>query len=93
MKLSISLALNNFILHCILDVLFCFFSNTDDESWNLVTCFCGRPFAGRPMIECSRCYVWIHLYCAKIKKDKVPDVFVCQKCKDKAVRRSKRKKH
>ena len=25
----------------------------DDEGWDMVTCFCGKPFAGRPMIECS----------------------------------------
>ena len=39
----------------------------EDESWNLVTCFCRRPFAGRPMIECSECSTWIHLFCAKIR--------------------------
>jgi hypothetical protein len=22
------------------------------DSFNSVTCFCGKPFAGRPMIEC-----------------------------------------
>ena len=27
----------------------------DDESWNLITCFCGHPFTGHPMIECSQC--------------------------------------
>ena len=25
----------------------------DDEGWDMITCFCGKPFAGRPMIECS----------------------------------------
>ena len=25
----------------------------EDEGWDMVTCFCGKPFAGRPMIECS----------------------------------------
>jgi len=54
---------------------------SDDESWNLVTCFCRRPFAGRPMIECHRCQTWVHLFCAKIKKDSVPDIYVCPKCR------------
>ena len=63
----------------------------DDESWNLVTCFCGRPFAGRPMIECSQCLTWIHLFCAKIRKDNVPEVFVCQLCKKKNKTAKKRK--
>ena len=56
------------------------FCCADDESWNLVTCFCRRPFAGRPMIECSKCETWIHLFCAKIRKDHVPDVYVCPSC-------------
>ena len=25
----------------------------EDEGWEMITCFCGKPFAGRPMIECS----------------------------------------
>nr|3O70_A Chain A, PHD finger protein 13 [Homo sapiens] len=48
----------------------------------LVTCFCMKPFAGRPMIECNECHTWIHLSCAKIRKSNVPEVFVCQKCRD-----------
>ena len=29
----------------------------EDEGWDMVTCFCGKPFAGRPMIECSGTYI------------------------------------
>lgn len=48
---------------------------TDDgDSFDLVTCFCGKPFAGRPMIECSLCLTWIHLSCARIKKTHIPEV-------------------
>ncbi|XP_051963541.1 PHD finger protein 23B [Xyrauchen texanus] len=61
-----------------------------DDSWELITCYCGKPFAGRPMIECSQCNVWVHLSCAKIKKSNVPDIFKCQKCRD--PRRSTHKK-
>ncbi|XP_062456754.1 PHD finger protein 23 [Rhea pennata] len=53
-----------------------------DDSWDLITCYCQKPFAGRPMIECNQCGTWIHLSCAKIKKTNVPDIFYCQKCKD-----------
>ncbi|KAJ8338224.1 hypothetical protein SKAU_G00371900 [Synaphobranchus kaupii] len=53
-----------------------------DDSWDLITCYCGKPFAGRPMIECNQCGVWVHLSCAKIKKSNVPDIFFCHKCRD-----------
>lgn len=53
----------------------------DHDSFDLVTCFCGKPFAGRPMIECSICLTWIHLSCARIKKTNIPDVFHCTLCK------------
>lgn len=32
------------------------------------------------MIECSRCLTWLHLSCAKIKRKKIPDIFICVKC-------------
>ncbi|XP_040843778.1 PHD finger protein 13 [Ochotona curzoniae] len=66
--------------------------DSDDDSWDLVTCFCMKPFAGRPMIECNECHTWIHLSCAKIRKSNVPEVFVCQKCRDSKfdIRRSSR---
>ncbi|XP_051873894.1 PHD finger protein 13-like isoform X2 [Pristis pectinata] len=64
----------------------------EDDSWDLITCFCMKPFAGRPMIECNECGTWIHLSCAKIRKSNVPEVFICQKCKDSKqdIRRSNR---
>lgn len=65
---------------------------SDDESWNLVTCFCRRPFAGRPMIECNCCKTWVHLFCAKIKKDQVPDTYYCPRCRASGSRKEKRRK-
>ncbi|KAJ8048901.1 PHD finger protein 13 [Holothuria leucospilota] len=64
------------------------------EDWYSVTCYCGKPFSGRPMIECNECTTWIHLSCAKIRKSNVPDVFVCQKCRDSKmdIRRSNRQR-
>ncbi|KAM9298889.1 PHD finger protein 13 [Gastrophryne carolinensis] len=66
--------------------------DSDDESWHLVTCFCMKPFAGRPMIECNECNTWIHLSCAKIRKSNVPEIYICQKCRDTKfdIRRSNR---
>jgi len=52
-----------------------------DESWEEVTCFCGKPFAGRPMIECESCFVWHHMSCAKLRKTNVPKKFYCRDCK------------
>ncbi|TKS70858.1 PHD finger protein 13 [Collichthys lucidus] len=56
--------------------------DSDDDSWDLVTCFCMKPFAGRAMIECNKCHTWIHLSCAKIRKSHVPETYVCQSCRE-----------
>ncbi|MFT7798383.1 PHD finger protein 13, partial [Arapaima gigas] len=66
--------------------------DSDDDSWDLVTCFCMKPFAGRAMIECNQCSTWIHLSCAKIRKSNVPETYTCQRCKDSKfdIRRSSR---
>lgn len=52
-----------------------------NESWNEVTCYCGKPFAGRPMVECSKCETWLHLKCAGLRKNNIPDIWYCSKCK------------
>ncbi|XP_061076284.1 PHD finger protein 13 [Conger conger] len=66
--------------------------DSDDDSWDLVTCFCTKPFAGRAMIECNQCNTWVHLSCAKIRKSNVPETYVCQSCRDSQfdIRRSNR---
>ncbi len=53
-----------------------------DDSFDSITCFCRKPFAGRPMIECSKCLVWLHLSCAKVRRNNIPDEFICQRCRD-----------
>ena len=55
------------------------FRFAEDE---VITCFCRKPYANRPMIECGSCETWIHLSCAKIRKNHIPDVFICSKCKE-----------
>lgn len=57
----------------------------EDDGYNTVTCYCGKPFAGRPMIECSSCLTWIHLSCARIRRTNIPDEFICIKCREKGV--------
>lgn len=53
----------------------------DGDSFNSVTCFCGKPFAGRPMIECSGCLTWLHMSCAKVKRKNIPEFYYCDSCK------------
>lgn len=56
-----------------------FFVADDIDS---ITCYCMKPFANRPMIECDECQLWIHLSCAKIRRTNIPKNFVCQPCRD-----------
>lgn len=55
-------------------------TDIDADSYNLITCYCGKPYAARPMIECSQCLTWLHLSCAKIKRKNIPEIFICVKC-------------
>jgi len=56
-------------------------SEDADDSWDQVTCYCGKPFAGRPMVECSKCLTWLHLKCAGLRRSNIPDTWHCAKCK------------
>lgn len=58
-------------------------SEEDDrqDDYNQVTCYCGKPFAGRPMVECSKCLTWVHLKCAGLRRTHIPDTWHCAKCK------------
>jgi len=58
-------------------------SEDADDSWDQVTCHCGKPFAGRPMIECSKCLTWVHLKCAGLRRTNIPDTWHCKICKPK----------
>ena len=60
----------------LLYIYICFLDN------DRITCFCMKPFSGRPMIECNDCGTWIHLSCAKIKRNQIPDTFTCNQCKE-----------
>lgn len=64
-------------------------TTSDEDSYELITCYCMKPFAGRPMIECSKCLTWVHLSCAKIRKTNIPDEFTCQMCKDSKMKKRK----
>ncbi|XP_067935244.1 PHD finger protein 23B-like [Watersipora subatra] len=61
-------------------------SSEEDEP---ITCFCNKPFANRPMIECGTCQTWIHLSCAKIRRTHIPEVYICNNCRNSTKRSSK----
>ena len=58
------------------------FSEEDEE----VTCYCKKPYGGKPMIECSSCSIWVHLTCAKVKRTAIPDIWYCALCKTKSTK-------
>ena len=60
-------------------VVFLFAS--DETSFEEITCFCGKPYMGRPMIECSQCFNWLHLRCVRLRKSNIPETYVCESCK------------
>jgi len=51
----------------------------DDDSE--ITCYCRKPYGGRPMIECSSCQTWVHLTCAKVKRNNIPETWYCRFCR------------
>ena len=55
----------------------------DDGEEEEITCYCRKPYGGRPMIECSSCLTWVHLTCAKVKRSAIPDTWFCSLCKQK----------
>ncbi|KAJ1989076.1 hypothetical protein H4R33_002194 [Dimargaris cristalligena] len=34
----------------------------------------------RPMIQCDRCFVWLHMSCVAIDEERIPDVYGCPRC-------------
>jgi len=50
-----------------------------DDSWNSVTCFCGKPFHGRLMVECESCEIWYHADCVGLIKNSIPEKFICDR--------------
>jgi len=61
-------------------------SDEDSEDEDDVTCYCKKPYGGRPMIECSCCSTWVHLACAKVKRTAIPDMWYCALCKTKSTK-------
>ena len=53
---------------------------TVEEDLEPGTRCCKKTYAGHPMIECSFCTSWIHLFCAIFHKRKIPDVFTSKIC-------------
>jgi len=61
-------------------------SDEDSEEDEEVTCYCKKPYGGKPMIECSSCSIWVHLTCAKVKRTAIPDIWYCALCKTKSTK-------
>lgn len=36
-------------------------SNVNDAEAELITCYCNRPYSGRPMVACDACQTWVHI--------------------------------
>jgi len=51
-----------------------------------ITCYCRKPYGGRPMIECTSCQTWVHLTCARVKRTQIPDIWYCALCKTKSTK-------
>merc|ERR1711944_21725 len=61
-------------------------SDEDSEEDEEVTCYCKKPYGGKPMVECSSCSIWVHLTCAKVKRAAIPDIWYCALCKTKSTK-------
>jgi len=59
----------------------------DDEAE--ITCYCRKPYGGRPMIECSSCQTWVHLTCAKVRRSNIPETWYCRYCRGTSAKSSK----
>merc|ERR1712066_873906 len=51
----------------------------DDDSYNSVTCSCGKPFHGRLMVECESCEIWYLADCVGLTNETIPEKFICDK--------------
>ena len=46
------------------------------------TCICGRSNRiDKFMLDCDRCHKWFHGSCVQIRKDDIPEFWVCDDCK------------
>jgi len=45
------------------------------------SCICGRAHITNTfMLDCDRCHKWFHGSCVKIRKDEIPETWVCDEC-------------
>jgi len=61
----------------------------EEEETGEITCYCRKPYGGRPMIECSSCQTWVHLTCAKVRRSQIPEVWYCRYCRGSNTKSSK----
>lgn len=51
-------------------------------SSEIIDCICGDNIDIGLMIQCDRCFRWVHAPCVDIKKNNVPDIYTCPTCVD-----------
>ena len=52
-----------------------------NQEINADRCFCGRKsFVDTFMLDCDRCHGWFHGSCVGMKKDNLPEIWICDEC-------------
>ncbi|KAF9971050.1 hypothetical protein BGZ73_006067 [Actinomortierella ambigua] len=57
----------------------------------IIRCVCESTEDEGSMIQCDKCYVWLHLECVGLDSDHVPDEYYCPTCLGLPVPRSSRR--
>ena len=57
-------------------------ANIEAEMRERNECFCRRfNFIETFMLDCDRCHAWFHGSCVDVTKDKLPEEWICDKCR------------
>jgi hypothetical protein len=71
-------ALRNSTLHLPMTANFLTPEEVDGDREEDTSCICGRSHITNTfMLDCDRCHKWFHGSCVKVRKDEIPDTWVC----------------
>ena len=45
-----------------------------------ISCVCGNDNDDGFMIQCEGCLSWLHVVCVGVTEEKIPEVFICERC-------------